>query len=47
MNKVENVTIRKCDNGYVLEWYGDDTHMTIHPSFEDAMDKLQQIFEEN
>jgi hypothetical protein len=47
VNKVENVTIRKCDNGYVLDWYGDDSHMTIHPSFEDAMDKLQQIFEEN
>ena len=42
--KVDNVTIRKGDNGYVLEWYGEDSHMTIHPTFEEASAQLQLIF---
>ena len=42
--KVDNVTIRKGDNGYVLEWYAEDSHMTIHPTFEEASAKLQLIF---
>ncbi len=45
--KVDNVTIRKGDNGYILEWYGEDSHVTIHPTFDDAVANLQQIFKES
>jgi len=44
--KATDATIKRASNGYIVEWYENDSFITIHATFEEAVAQLQKIFGE-
>ena len=44
--KISDVTIRNANNGYILEWYDDDSKIMIYDTMDALIVAIREILED-
>ena len=44
--KISDVTVRNANNGYILEWYDDDSKIMIYDTMDALLDAIRALLED-
>ena len=44
--RISDVTIRNANNGFILEWYDDDSRIMIYETMDELVASIRQLLED-
>jgi hypothetical protein len=44
--RISDVTIRNANNGFILEWYDDDSRIMIYETMDELVAKIRELLED-